>query len=66
MARPDATIAQQLKVNQAGMLVHDFPDGLSQRGWTHNRMPMKLASSEVFHLGEPSQHSRQRNGKAAP
>ena len=66
VARPDATIAQQLKVNQAGMLVHDFPDGLSQRGWTHNRMPMKLASSEVFHLGEPSQHSRQRNGKAAP
>ena len=66
VARPDATIARQLKVNQAGMLVHDFPDGLSERGWTHNRMPMKLARSEVFHLGEPSRHPRQRNGKAAP
>ena len=30
VARPDATIAQQLPQSEAGMLVHDFPDGLSK------------------------------------
>lgn len=66
VARPDATIAQQLKINQAGMLIHDFPDGLSEGGWIHNHIPMKLAKQEVLHFGRPSNHPRQRNGRAEP
>ena len=66
VARPDATIAQRLKINCAGMLVHDFPDGLSAGGWIHNRMPMKLAKNESLHFGKPSKHPRQLNGRAAP
>ncbi len=66
VARPDATIAQSLKINTAGMLVHDFPDGLSDRGWIHNRIPMKLASNEKLYFGKPSRHVRQRNGKSEP
>jgi len=66
VARPDATVARQLKINQAGMLVHDFPDGLSEGGWLHNRMPMKLAKDEVLHFGTPSTHPRQINGQAEP
>jgi predicted amidohydrolase len=66
VARPDATIAQQLKINQAGMLIHDFPDGLSEGGWIHNHIPMKLAKQEVLHFGRPSRHPRQRNGRAEP
>lgn len=66
VARPDATIAQQLKINQAGMLIHDFPDGLSEGGWIHNYIPMKLAKQEALHFGRPSRHPRQRNGRAEP
>lgn len=66
VARPDATIAQQLKLNQAGMLIHDFPDGLSQGGWMHNLLPLKLAEGEALHFGEPSQHPRQLEGRAEP
>ena len=66
VARPDATIAQQLEMNQPGMLIHDFPDGLSEGGWTHNQMPMKLAEGERLHLGEPSEHPRQINGQSEP
>ena len=66
VARPDATIAQQLKINTAGMLVHDFPDGLSEGGWIHNRMPMKLAKNESLHFGKPSKHPRQLDGSAEP
>ena len=66
VARPDATIAQQLKINQAGMLVHDFPDGLSEGGWIHNRMPMKLAADESLHFGKPSTHPRQLDPRAEP
>ncbi|MBT4498888.1 MAG: carbon-nitrogen hydrolase family protein [Gemmatimonadetes bacterium] len=66
VARPDATIAQQLKINTAGMLVHDFPDGLSEGGWIHNRMPMKLARNEKLHFGKPSKHPRQLDGRAEP
>jgi predicted amidohydrolase len=66
VARPDATIPQKLKINTAGMLVHDFPDGLSEGGWTHNRFPMKLAEGEVMHFGEPSGHPRQADGRAEP
>lgn len=66
VARPDATIAQKLKINQAGMLIHDFPDGLSQGGWLHNQIPMKLAKGEVLTYGKPSRHARQANGRAQP
>jgi len=66
VARPDATIAKQLKKNQAGMLIHDFPDGLSEGGWIHNRMPMKLADGERLHFGKPSSHPRQRDGQSEP
>ena len=66
VARPDATIAQKLKINQAGMLVHDFPDGLSEGGWIHNHMPMKLAKNESLHFGTPSRHPRQSDGQSEP
>ena len=66
VARPDATIAQRLKKNQPGMLIHDFPDGLSEGGWIHNQMPMKLAVDERLHFGEPSGHARQINGQSEP
>ncbi|NKB69898.1 MAG: carbon-nitrogen hydrolase family protein [Candidatus Latescibacteria bacterium] len=66
VARPDATIAQQLPKNRAGMLIHDFPDGLSPQGWLHNHMPMKLAPDEILFLGEPSSHPRQLDGRAEP
>jgi len=66
VARPDATIAQQLRINQAGMLLHDFPDGLSEGGWLHNRIPMKLHPEEIMHYGQPSQHPRQLDPRAEP
>ena len=66
LARPDATIAQQLKRNQAGMLVHEFPDGLSEGGWIHNRMPMRVAEGEMMYYGEPSTHPRQSDGQSEP
>lgn len=66
VARPDATIAQKLKINQAGMLVHDFPDTLSDGGWIHNYLPMKIAPGETMHFGEPSQHPRQLDGQSEP
>ena len=66
VARPDATIAQKLKINQAGMLIHDFPDGLTEGGWLHNQIPMKLAKDEVLTFGKQSRHARQANGQAEP
>ncbi len=66
VARPDATIAQQLPINDPGMLVHDFPDGLSKDGWYHNPQPLKLCSSELLTWGQPSQHPRQADPHAEP
>jgi predicted amidohydrolase len=66
VARPDATIAKKLPQNRPGMLVHDFPDGLSEGGWLHNFMPMKLASNEKLWRGKPSAHPRQKNGRSEP
>ena len=66
VARPDATVAQKLKKNTAGMLLHDFPDGLSEGGWLHNTLPMKLAPGERLYRGKPSQHPRQKDGRAEP
>ena len=48
------------------MLIHDFPDGLSEGGWLHNSMPMKLAPDEKLWLGKPSAHARQRDGQSEP
>lgn len=66
IARPDATIPKQLEINKPGLLVHDFPDGLSARGWYHNFQPMKLADGETMTWGIPSRHPRQRDGTAEP
>lgn len=66
VARPDATIAKQLPINEPGMLVHDFPDGLSEHGWYHNPHPMKLRDDEIMTWGTPSNHPRQLNAQAMP
>jgi deaminated glutathione amidase len=66
VARPDATIAQQLRLHRPGMLVHEFPDGLSPGGWLHGLRPMKLAADEVLHFGRPSRHPRQLDPRAEP
>lgn len=66
VARPDATIAQRLPQNRSGMLVHDFPDGLSDGGWLHNYCPMELAEGQRMFLGQPSDHPRQTDGTSEP
>jgi len=66
VARPDATIAKQLEINQPGMLVHDFPDTLSATGWYHNFKPMNMADAEIMTWGTPSNHPRQRDGQSEP
>ena len=66
VARPDATIAQKLRKNRPGMLIHDFPDGLSENGWLHNQQPMKLAEGQRLYLGKPSRHPRQQDGRSEP
>jgi deaminated glutathione amidase len=66
IARPDATIPQQLEINQPGMLIHDFPDGLSEGGWWHNFQPMKKRDDEIMSWGTPSEHPRQKDGQAEP
>ena len=66
IARPDATIPQQLGINQPGMLVHDFPDGLSKGGWYHNNKPMGKRDDEIMTWGTPVKHPRQADGRAEP
>lgn len=66
VARPDATIARHLGRNRPGMLIHDFPDRLSEGGWIHNHLPMRVARGESMHFGQPSRHPRQLNGRAEP
>jgi predicted amidohydrolase len=66
VARPDATIAKQLEMNQPGMLIHDFPDTLSAGGWYHNFKPMRLRDDEIMTWGTPSDHPRQRDGRSEP
>ena len=66
IARPDATIAKQLEINRPGMLVHDFPDTLSEGGWFHNPKPMKMCDDEIMSWGIPGNHPRQRDGQAEP
>lgn len=66
VTRPDATIAKQLPINEPGMLVHDFPDGLSPRGWYHNERPMGLREDELMSWGKPSQHPRQMEPRSEP
>jgi predicted amidohydrolase len=66
VARPDATIAQQLGINRAGMLLHEFPDELSRGGWMHNLIPMQLCKDEALWFGEPSNHARQLNYRSEP
>ena len=66
IARPDATIPKQLEINRPGMLIHDFPDGLSPKGWYHNKQPMKKRDDEIMTWGTPSNHPRQADGQANP
>jgi deaminated glutathione amidase len=66
IARPDATIAKQLEINQAGMLIHDFPDTLSEGGWYHNFKPMRMRDDEIMTWGTPSNNSRQHDGRSEP
>jgi deaminated glutathione amidase len=66
IARPDATIAKQLEINQPGMLIHDFPDTLSEGGWYHNFKPMKMRDDEIMSWGTPSNNPRQRDGRSEP
>jgi predicted amidohydrolase len=66
IARPDATIAKQLEINRPGMLVHDFPDTLSEGGWYHNFKPMRMRDDEIMSWGTPGDHPRQRDGQAEP
>jgi len=66
IARPDATIPKQLEINQPGMLIHDFPDGLSAGGWYHNFKPMQKRDDEIMSWGTPIKNSRQADGQAEP
>jgi predicted amidohydrolase len=66
IARPDATIPKQLPINEPGLLVHDFPDGLSAGGWYHNFKPMQKRDDEIMCWGTPIKHPRQDNGQAEP
>jgi predicted amidohydrolase len=66
IARPDATIPQQLDINQPGMLVHDFPDHLSKGGWYHNHKPMRKRDDEIMTWGTPVPHPRRADGQAEP
>jgi predicted amidohydrolase len=66
IARPDATIPKQLAINEPGMLLHEFPDGLSQGGWFHNHKPMGKRDDEIMSWGAPVRHPRQANGQAEP
>jgi len=66
IARPDATIPRQLGINQPGMLVHDFPDGLSEGGWFHNYRPLQKPDDEIMSWGTPTKHPRQVDGQAEP
>ncbi len=66
IARPDGTIPKQLAMNQPGMLIHEFPDTLSEGGWYHNFKPMKKRDDEIMTWGTPSNHPRQRDGQSEP
>ena len=66
IARPDASIPKQLAINQPGMLIHDFPDGLSAGGWYHNFKPMQKRDNEIMSWGTPGKHPRQADGQAEP
>jgi predicted amidohydrolase len=64
IARPDATIPKRLEINQPGMLIHDFPDGLSEGGRYHNFKPMEKRDDEIMCWGTPVKHPRQVDGQA--
>ena len=66
VARPDATMAQQLMENEPGMVVHDFPDELPPGGWYHNPQPMRARDDERFTYGSATSHPRQLDGKSKP
>lgn len=66
VARPDATIPQQLVAGAEALLVHDFPDTISATGWMHNDAPLGLAPGERMHRGAVWAHPRRLDPTAAP
>lgn len=66
VARPDSTTPKRLPINTAGMLVHDFPDGLSPGGWFHNYRPMGKRDEEWMHSGTFIGHPRQLDAQSQP
>ena len=66
VARPDATIARRLTRNEAGMMIHEFPDTLSDKGWYHNFQPMRIRQDEPLTFGAASDHPRQADGTSKP
>jgi predicted amidohydrolase len=66
IAWPDGTIPKQLRINESGMLIHEFPDTLSEGGWYHNFKPMRKRDDEIMAWGTPSDHPRQRDGQSEP
>ena len=66
VARPDATIAQQLHKDTPGFMVHDFPDGLSKHGWYHNHQPMRMRDDERLTFGTATKHPRQADETSKP
>lgn len=64
VARPDTTIAKQLKANRPGMLLYDFPD--TEPLWFPNYRPMAVRDDEMMHLGVAVKHPRRLNGQAEP
>ena len=66
VARPDATIAVQLHKDKPGIMVHDFPDGLSKRGWYHNHQPLRIRDDERLTFGAVTTHPRQTDKAASP
>jgi hypothetical protein len=66
VARPDATIAKQLGINEPGMFIHDFPGTLSPGGWYITDKPMEVAENEITYWGKPSNSPRQSDVQSAP
>lgn len=66
VARPDATIPKQLPINEPGMLIHDYPDGLSPGGWFHNHKPMGVRDDEIMQIGSLSDHPRRLDPRSEP
>ncbi len=50
----------------SGYYWHHFPDTIPDNGWTHNKIPLRLAKNQEMWFGKPSTHPRQVNGRSEP